>query len=67
MVRFPFFICGSQGQKKKLFLPLFPPSEETFELFCSVTSRSLVDISNWPSFSSYMSARRFVAYNRARV
>jgi len=58
MARLPIFICGSQGQKK-LFSPFFAPSEETFELFCSVTSHSLVDVSNWLSFSGYMSFEAF--------
>jgi hypothetical protein len=58
MVRLPFFIRGSQGQKK-LFVPLFLLSEETFELSCSVTSRSVVDVSNWPLFASYTSVEAF--------
>jgi hypothetical protein len=43
MARLSFFLCGSHGQKE-LFVPLFPSSEETFELFCSVTSCILVDM-----------------------
>jgi hypothetical protein len=44
MVWLPFFIYGPQGERKKMFLPILPSPEETFELFHSVASCSLVGI-----------------------